>query len=203
MPKKTYFCEENIEDCKSRLLQILEDLATGDNFTSLIVVDENIVSDCFRHAENTVKFYGLGDGNVSHYKEISHISYWLSKLKPISLESPQKLTDRLVRYGLLQLKTLAGDSPLKIQQSSEDADFAINEYLAFNFATISIRACQLAEINELEANEQKSLYEELMVVASGRVDSMQKAVLHSMRYHNYSARGFATTIEGMLRLGEI
>ena len=104
MPKKTYFCEENIEDCKSRLLQILEDLATGDNFTSLIVVDENIVSDCFRHAENTVKFYGLGDGNVSHYKEISHISYWLSKLKPISLESPQKLTDRLVRYGLLQLK---------------------------------------------------------------------------------------------------
>ena len=203
MPKKTFFCDENIPFWKSRIDEILKDLVESKGFTSLILIDENILSDCFKHAKETVKFYGLDEGEVSHYKEISHIAFWISKLKPISIESPQRLQDRLKTYGIDLLKELAGESPLLVQQRTSDSDFAINEYLAFTFATISIRTCQLSEIHALDAPEQVTLYQNLMGGAMDRVKRMQRSTLRSMRYHNYSARAFATTMEAMTRLGAI
>ena len=203
MPNKTFFHDENILKCKERLRQILEALIDEEGFSSIINVDENVMNDCFKHALVTVKFYGIENGDVSHYKEISHISYWISKLKPVSLESPQRLGERLREYGIDVLSQLAGESRLKISQTSADSDFPINEYLAFSFASATIKGCQLEEIKRLEAPEQRALYRELQETASKRVRVMQKSIMNSMRYHNYSARGFATTVEGMMRLGAI
>lgn len=201
MPEKSFFCKYNFDRLETTLQKIIDDLYT-DGFENPIVMDRVVMDDCYNAAEQSVGFYNLEPGDISYYKELSHIAHWVARLKPFRLENPFGLLETAQSFGRDISEQLKG---LKLREEAitSDLGFAINEYLAFFLATSSISACQRDEIAAKVNEELRATYLERLELAGSRSANLQNDIITSMRYHSYSARGFAMTIEGITRIAEI
>lgn len=213
MPQETFFCKKNYDKMKDYIKKICDDL-NRDKYNHPIRIDDFILNECFLAAENSVKFYNIREGNISHYKEVSHISFWISKLKPIRIENPYNLIQELKSLLKNLLKHISGLQVINIKGNpkcdkiAKALEFPINEYVSYYLGTDYIRACQLGYLDQLEKENKigtigKKSYQKEIERAQEKITLMQDTIIHSIRYHNYSARGFALMIETLTRIDKI
>lgn len=200
MPKKSFFCSENFQRIEGILQQLVSELRTQ-GINNPVICNQVVMRECYKMAETSVGFYNIEPGQVSHYKEIAHISHWISVLKPFRLENPFDLVKRLKAVGVETTDWIKGYEHRQ-EELEQSTDFLINEYLAYFLATTLISACQLEEIEKKDPLI-KDQYMTLHAQTAKRAQSLHKDVMISMRYHTYSARGFAVALEGITRIGDI
>lgn len=83
---------------ENTLEQIIQGLYV-DGFQNPIQLDRVIMDDCYEAAETSVGFYNLEPGNISHYKEVSHIAHWMSRLKSYRLQNPFNFLKTAKSFG--------------------------------------------------------------------------------------------------------
>jgi hypothetical protein len=200
MPKATFFCDDNFNQIKAAIHEICSDL-NRDGFENGIRINTILLQECFEAARGSVKFYNLDDNEISHYKEISHIAFWIVRLKPIRVINPFNVIDAMTSMGIDLTESITG---LKTRTESirKGIEYPINEHVAFFLAKTQIRACQLGEIEALPVGARSS-YTDRFTLIDEKVDTMIKSIMLSMRYHTFSARGFALMMESLMRTGEI
>lgn len=200
MIEKTLFCKENENRVKRLIIKICEGL-NRDGLLNDIKIDTIILSECFISAKTSIGFYNIENEEVSHYKEIAHVAYWISRFKPIRITNPFHFLESLKEIGVDISKQF---DFLKVSEETinHGLELPINEYVAFFLATDYIRMCQLSEIEEQPQTSQEGLRKRVDEI-NQKIGVMKNSIISSMRYHNYSTRGFAFMLESLMRIDEI
>jgi len=196
----------DFEDLQTLTLKYSDQLSEGAKVG--VRVDLTILAQVHATARISIKFHNLK--TINHYKHAAHIAFWFQKFKPLRFIEPLDVRT-VIRSAAENIETfIYGDS------AKFEADFditqqdyvaakedPINEWVAFLLAKTIIRSAQDKIVTK--ESENPAVREALSnaVVAVHRKFEDQNEIdeiVHGIRYHNYSARGFATMIETMFKV---
>lgn len=173
-----------------------------------LLVRESTLFDCLESAKISATFHHIPLENLSHYKELAHIGFWIAKLKPVSLASP--ITSQFILKGLLDWgdRVVSGFSAKVIRLADDPIGpykaalgFPLNEFIAMTLIWEACEARWEFALNQLEDDGKKRFHEERVGYLRNR---FFRELLHdlavSLRFHTYTSRTFATTVESLLSL---
>lgn len=208
MPKKTLLCDDNFEFITELIVEICKDLVRN-GLNRRIRVNVATLQECFALACESIRFYQLETNNVSFYKEAAHISFWINKMKPIRIVDAEKngsLLEKTKKKASEIKKEMTGTVAgfhidMENEREKEKSEFPINEHTALHLALTLIESCQrdYAELQE-DARIKSDMLTRISNSAE-RTQYIEEDLISSLRYHTYSARGLALTLEGLLRVG--
>jgi hypothetical protein len=204
---------------KTTLNEIVRELIEkfGSDYKVKIVLRERTLYESYYSALNSVQFHRIPLDELNQFKEVAHLAFWITKLKPIRITAARTLkTQYQFASDLAKRDRLFSNSNVSIEPVSLDElrelddfldmsnmnsnpkveNFDINEWVA----VMMIHAvCKIAWIDRLARildSEKKALMEKRMTFLEERfLQKSSKALIKSLRYHNFSARGLASAIE--------
>ncbi len=168
-----------------------------------IRIDEYLCAEALARAKETIDYHKVEAYSI--YKEVAHVGFWLSRLKPIRIYSPMNVfhvfgtaraaLDELLKGYWVKLEA-------KAQQEEEELrevlDFPVNEHVSIQMIVKLIEAHQLGYADLFGAAVAQDM-NNAIVDNQRRYPWLFGNLERTLRNHNHSARGFATLIECTFR----
>ena len=164
-----------------------------------IIVDVPTLYDAFSNASYTVQFYNMKHNQINHFKEIAHMAFWISKLKPAQVvkESVLSLLLREAGSSILGSQSSLREKESEFQRNVRAFEgFPLNEWISVSFC---LHMVEIGWNQQLESISDKSIRtvfsDRIGFVRDRFVNNVANDFALSLRYHNFSARGFAMALE--------
>jgi hypothetical protein len=181
-----------------------------------LVVREDTFVDCFCNANYSLQFHGLDFDKVNQFKEVAHLAFWISKLKPVRIRgSGQRnviagLMSSLTTNNKVDIEEASPDSELRLEnlvngalpkswaelQKKSALNFEINEWIAVSLVLVVAKtiwknesASQADKLRSAATSEQQKFLEERFK------HKTTPTLMFGLKHYNFSARGLATSIE--------
>lgn len=196
-----YADDEGIEKLKRVIEKFCQDVCAQEAIP--IKIDEYICEEVHSRAKKSIGYHS--EKNYSIYKELSHIGYWINRLKPLRIDSPMNVFRVLGALTFALDEWMLGKWTQTIDRAKNEEerlggklDFPINEHVVVSMILDLIEASQqqhaktFGKVVETDYLDAISDNRKRFVWLRHRLET-------SLRNHTHSARGFATLIEGSLR----
>ena len=167
-----------------------------------IIVDVPTLYDAFSNASYTVQFYNMEHNRINHFKEIAHMAFWISKLKPAQVVKESLLNQlfREVGSALLGSQGRLQEKESEFQKNVKAFEgFPLNEWISVSFCLHMVEIGWNGQLDSISDQGIRSLFSNRISFLRDRfVTNVAKDFALSLRYHNFSARGFAMAVESTL-----
>jgi len=168
-----------------------------------VSLDEAIFKEAFISAQVTCAFHGRGAPN--HIKQVSHLCFWILKLKPFSLAP--RLKDDFA--GKIRISSIIDHFDTDYKERLKTAlRSPINEMVALTITTDLISKGYLDIASKLDRvkrpGQEKAeidVLNERMKYNDEKVSRVFGDLVGSFREHNYSARGLAIMMGAIYSTG--
>lgn len=168
-------------------------------------IDIPTIHDIFFSAQSSIKFHNL-NGGINHYKQAAHISFWFQKFKPLRFVAPPDTHTILESaFDKFKVAIFGDEAKFDTDYSSTNVDYErakekpLNEFVSLRMAKRLIGKAQRLAIRNLDPELQPAV---LAAVQSThkKFDTHFEELVKGVRYHNYTARGYATMIETIFKV---
>ena len=173
-----------------------------------LVVDKGLIAEAFQAACGSAQFHQIKLEHLSHYKELAHIGFWISQLKPIWIEPPYspeffieqaKLAAQQAVFGHSAVNPPAAKAYSRANEAyRKHATFPISEFLALRFIADGIETEFLRKCRDLKDDEHRAVvmrrFNHFKIVLQSKVI---KDVAMALRFHVFTPRSFATLVESI------
>ena len=173
-----------------------------------IWIDQALVHEAFDAAYSTVDFHKIPLGKINHYKELAHVGFWVSRLKPLSIQAPVT-PDYFIKWVGAALKCAVEGNQADLapvwkrydaaaKAYKKHAVFPISEYVALQLIGHFIEAEFRRKADAIKDPAIKAVVEERLVFFKatlyGRVFPQ---LVQGLRFHVFTPRSFATLVEAV------
>lgn len=171
-----------------------------------VLLDEAVVNEAFDAAYGSAQFHRIPLGEISHYKELAHIGYWLAELKPISIEPPRspqyfidwlkEAADEVVFGNRARLRRVDQAYRRALEYHSNFQAYPTSEHLALRFIADGLESEMERKISEIKDDDKRDIvrkrFEHFKQVF---YRDTFKNIVEGLRFHVFTPRSFATLIE--------
>jgi len=199
MPKETYLCPDNLRIFKKSSKLIFSDYLKRSQ-PMKGVINVHALEECFIRAQRTSRYYNMHDGQLSPYKEVALVAYYIKQLLPFRLMHEPNLWDKVKNAANSADRTIRGRA-YTLDSIKTDEQFNINAYVAYIFCRVEIGAIQKAYIKTQDVAYQETL-NHLRESNFNRINSIEKSISTCIREFNSGPIEFASMIEVMLMIDE-
>lgn len=111
-----------------------------------ILIDQAILFEAHDAARGTALFHQIPLGQISHFKELAHVGFWISHLKPISIQEPVSPSQIMRWLGIAAQGNSAELAPAYKRYTAaaraykKEATFPISEYVALELVAHFVEA---------------------------------------------------------------
>ena len=195
----------DFEDVRALTIKYSDELS--EQTKTGIRVDLTVLADVHHTASVSIKFHNLK--TINHYKQAAHVAFWFQKFKPLRFIEPTDIRtvltnamDNAITFIFGDEAKFASDFGGALKDYEAAKHRPINEWVAFFLAKNIIRSAQEKIAKENESVDVQNMLLKVIEETHRKFESAVEIddIVHGIRYHNYSARGFATMIEGMFKV---
>jgi hypothetical protein len=207
------FVEHGARGYDALLVEVLkscEDIAQDRDIR--LRVDAGILMDAYEGMCSTIAWHGMPIQEISHFRELAHVAYWISELKPVQIREPIS-SDYFVRTSFSIFRDLTGTSPVILENAPREtkpatdnfsshvqAAFPINEYVALRTLTVGCQAEFMRSCGaQTNAQRRKSMDQQNAYFQSKMYPSLFGDLILALRYHVFTPRSFAALIDSVYR----
>jgi len=205
--KGSIFFSEGVDKDFDKLFDTIFQLVgeVGNTKEGQGVIDEYRLRECHMRASHTLLFHKITEFSV--YKELAHLAFWISKLKPITFQLPLNVFHLLSAYKS-KLDSAFGGGWSKAENEFGKVDdhyhqlleFPINEYISLEMIFRLIEASQSELIKKLEGvHVDQAKIRQAIEANKIKKPYIENVIRDSLRNHNHSTRVFATLVETLLK----
>ena len=163
-----------------------------------------VLAEAYFSARKTLSFLGMEVDELSKYNIVGHVSFWLLKLKPVSIITRRDTIGFLKRFGESVSEFIIGGQSA-IDAYSDQIDDGeeiylschVNEHFAFDFLLDQMIVGYNAEAEKNKSKSEEILRQGKIMLTKVKVNKPR--LIKSFRKHNYSARAMAMMIENIFR----
>lgn len=163
-----------------------------------LMVNERVLKQVYSNAYASVGFHNIPEDQRNEIKDIAHLAFWVAKLKPILIVDKKNVSEKVA----IKVSAVFGQ-PLAVEPKAAKTPHYCStfcEELSLWFLRDAVSAIQEEQIAcKKNRNEAYLEYKKFYEISNVLFDSQLKSLSVSLRYHNHSARSFATYIEGLFR----
>lgn len=171
--------------------------------------DMPVLFDAYYAASHSITFHNIPEDKANFYKRISHIAFWIQKFKPIRIVEPKTTMTYLRRIGY-KIDDKVGGRKVdfdKLYGHAQDIydkrqNYPINELVCLLIVADAIECSQREALERYDVSHREPFRLQIEHAAR-RFEQRLEHLVKSLRYHNYSARGFATMMEHMFHVEHI
>lgn len=183
----------------------------SEEFWFSIRYKRSLIDTAYACAKGTVSFHGIEANQTNHFKELAHLAYWLCRMKPLRIEPPQNIQSIIEEMAQGAQEAIFGEQAFPEREYNTAVEnflrnllFPINEYCAVMLCYDFIKLGWGAQFDVIEDPKYRDIVKDRMDFLGVRFENkVADELIWSLMYHNFSARGFAVMLEGVLdvRLG--
>lgn len=200
MPKFSYLCDGNVANFYHAVKLVTSDWL-DDKSGVEASIDDWILMSCFSSARRYSKVYNLPDGQLSPYKEVALLAYFLNQKKPISLKVDLPFLERWKRAPTKIVDKLQGNRAAIVYPYGEE-HFAINTYIAYVFCRMEFLSIQDNYISQLTSALKQDALSKTRDSNLIRINNVEKSLLASIKSFSGDPISFVAMMENMIMVND-
>lgn len=167
---------------------------------------KSLIDSAYASAQQTIFFHGIEVGSTNHFKQLAHLAYWLCRFKPLRIEPPQNIRGMIQSLAKAGMEKLYGEDAFPeneynnaVQNFQSNMLFPINEYCGIMLCYDFIKLAWDRQLkDEADEGKRRLLQDRVDFLDARFSEKVAEELVWSLSYHNFSARGFAVTLESIL-----